>query len=74
MNGTLYLVVNGRMVKAACKYPGGDAMDVDYYDHKHGRIQSATRYTRRALQRADHLGTLPKRLARQVGRTRPTAA
>lgn len=72
MSGTLYVVVNGCMVKAS-DAPNG-AMDVDFYDHKHGRNQSATRYTRRALQRADHLGTLPNRLARQVGRQRPTAA
>ncbi len=68
MNGTLYVVINGRISEA----PGGAAMDVDFYDHKNGRNQSATRYTRRALQSAEHLGTLPNRM--RVGRNRPTAA
>lgn len=72
MNGTLYVVVDGRMVKAS-EAPRGAAMDVEFHDHKHGN-SSATRYTRRALIEAEHLGTLPKRLAQLVGRKRPNAA
>ncbi len=72
MNGTIYVVVNGRMVKAS-EAPQGASMDVEFHDHKHGN-RSAARYTRRALTEADHLGTLPKRLAQLVGRKRPNAA
>lgn len=68
--GTLYVVVNGRMVKAS-EAPIEDRMDIEQHDHKHGN-SSATRYTRRALQRADHLGTLSNRW--RVGRKRPSAA
>ncbi len=72
MSGTLYVVVNGRMVKAS-EAPKGAAMDIEQHDHKHGN-RSASRYTRRALARAEHLGTLPQRIAQRVGRKRPTAA
>ena len=68
--GTLYRVVNGRMVKAS-EAPADDCMDIEQHDHKHGN-SSATRYTRRALQRAEHLGTLSNRW--RVGRKRPSAA
>ncbi len=66
------VVVNGRMVKAS-EAPKGASMDVEFHDHKHGN-RSATRYTRRALTEADHLGKLSQRHAQLVGRKRPTAA
>ena len=68
--GTLYVVVDGRMVKAS-EAAAEDRMDIEQHDHKYGN-SSATRYTRRALQRADHLGTLSNRW--RVGRKRPSAA
>ena len=70
MSGTLYRVVNGRMVKANSFFDE-DSMDIEQHDHKHGN-SSATRYTRQALQRAEHLGTLSNRW--RVGRKRPNAA
>lgn len=72
MKGTLYVVVNGRMVKAS-EVPKGEGMNIEYHDHRHGNL-SATRYTRRALGSAEYLGNLPHRFARLVGRKRPTAA
>ena len=72
MKGTLYVVVRGRMVKASDAV-AGEAMDIEQHDHKHGN-RSATRYTRRALAEADHLGTLPNRHAQLVGRKHPNAA
>ncbi len=71
MSGTIYRVVNGRMVRRAGVWHG-EAMDIEAHDHKHGN-RSATRYTRAALTHAEHLGTLPQRLALRVGRKRPAA-
>ncbi len=68
----LYVVVNGRMVKAT-EAPEGAAMEMEQHDHKHGN-RSASRYTRAELSRADYLGTLPQRIAQRVGRKRPNAA
>ena len=70
MSGTLYRVVNGRMVKAS-EAAAEDRMDIEQQDHKHGN-SSATRYTLREIQRAEHLGTLSNRW--RVGRKRPNAA
>ena len=68
--GTQYVVVNGRMVKAS-DAPMEDRLDMEAHDLKHGN-SSATRYTRRALERAEHLGTLSNRW--RVGRKRPNVA
>ncbi len=72
MSGEAYRVVDGRMVKASAVAgrPDHPGMDVDFKAHKHER----TRYLRRSLQAADSLGQLPNRIARHVGRKRPTAA
>ncbi len=71
MSGTIYRVVNGRMVRASLLTPS-QGMNIEAHDHKHGN-RSATRYTRAALTSAEHLGTLPQRLALRVGRKRPAA-
>ena len=68
--GTRYVVVDGRMVKAA-DAPMEDRLDIEQHDLKHGNM-SATRYTRQALERAEHLGTLSNRW--RVGRKRPNVA
>ncbi len=65
-------VVNGRIVKASEVLPG-QALDVEFKDHKHGRTPRA-RYLARSLQAADSLGQLSNRLAAHVGRKRPNAA
>ena len=69
-HGTRYVIVDGRMVKAS-EAPIGDRLDIEQHDLKHGN-SSATRYTRHALERAEHLGTLANRW--RVGRKRPSVA